>query len=118
MPLRCSTSVVLPAPLGPSSATRSPAVDVQVDAEERLVAVGVGVGEPADVEDGGAHRVARLGQAAGVAARQHREVDPLAALVGADEQRAERPGQHRPVPRGARVEAARAQRGRIRPGRR
>ena len=56
MPLRCSTRVVLPAPLGPSSATRSPAVDVQVDAEERLVAVGVGVGEAADVEDRRAHR--------------------------------------------------------------
>ena len=27
------------------------AVDVQVDAEQRLVAVGVGEGEPADVED-------------------------------------------------------------------
>jgi ABC-type multidrug transport system ATPase subunit len=31
-------------------------VDVQVDAVERLVAVGVGVGESTDVEDGGAHR--------------------------------------------------------------
>ena len=42
MPLRCSTSVVLPAPLGPSRATRSPACDGEVDAEQRLVPVGVG----------------------------------------------------------------------------
>ncbi len=56
IPLRCSTSVVLPAPLGPSRATRSPLVHVQVDAEERLVAVGVGVGEAADLEYGGAHQ--------------------------------------------------------------
>ncbi len=31
-------------------------VDVQVDAEQRLVAVGVGEGEAPDVEDGDAHR--------------------------------------------------------------
>ena len=32
------------------------AVDVEVDAEERLVAVGVGEGEVLDVEHGDAHR--------------------------------------------------------------
>ena len=36
MPLRCSTRVVLPAPLGPSRATRSPALDREIHAEERL----------------------------------------------------------------------------------
>ena len=46
MPLRCSTSVVLPAPLGPSSATRSPRATVQVDAAQRHVPVRVGELEP------------------------------------------------------------------------
>ena len=77
------------------------AVDVQVHAEQRLVAVGVGEGEAADVEDGRHFR----GHPAGVAAAQHREVDALAALVGADEQRARGPGEHRPVLRVARGEA-------------
>ena len=71
-------------------------VDVQVHAEQRLVAVGVGEGEAADVEDGG--HASLPGHPAGVAAAEHREVDALAALVGADEQRARGPGQHRPVP--------------------
>jgi hypothetical protein len=31
-------------------------MDVEVDAEERLVPVGVGVGQAVDVEDEGAHR--------------------------------------------------------------
>ena len=42
MPLRCSTSVVLPAPLGPSTATRSPGSTREVDAVERDAPVGVG----------------------------------------------------------------------------
>ena len=54
--------MVLPAPLGPSSATRSPRVDVQVDAVQGLVAVGVGVGQPADVEDRDAHGSVRPGR--------------------------------------------------------
>ena len=34
--------------------------DVQVDAVQRLVPVGVGERQPADVEDGGAHRLGRV----------------------------------------------------------
>ncbi len=48
--------MVLPAPLGPSSATRSPVCDRQVDAEEGLVPVGVGVGEAGHLEARSAHR--------------------------------------------------------------
>ena len=44
--------MVLPAPFGPEQRDPLAAVHVQVDAEERLVAVGVGEGEAADVEDG------------------------------------------------------------------
>ena len=36
MPLRCSTSVVLPAPFGPEEGDALPAGDRQVDAEQRL----------------------------------------------------------------------------------
>ncbi len=53
-----------------------PQVDVEVDAEERLVPAGVGVGDTAQVEDGDAHpaRTARLtapATAAGARARAH-----------------------------------------------
>ena len=111
IPLRCRTRVVLPAPLGPSSATRSPWCTWRF-AEQGLVAVGVGVGQPAHVGPGCSqrHRQGHRGQGepgqyaglcplrrrrrrtvghrhpAAVAARQHREVDALAALVGPDEQ--------------------------------
>ena len=84
-------------------------VDVQVDAVQRLVAVGVGVRQPCDVEDGDAHGGHSWSSRhrAGVAAGQHREVHPLAALVGADEQRAGGAREDRPVPRVAGGEAAR-----------
>ena len=52
MPLRCSTSVVLPAPLGPEQRDPLALVHVEVDAVQRLVAVGVGVGDALQVEDG------------------------------------------------------------------
>ena len=42
--------VVLPAPFGPSSAKKSPSCDVEVDAAQRLDAVRVGLGQPADGE--------------------------------------------------------------------
>ena len=77
-------------------------VDVQVDPEERLVAVGVGVRQPAHVQHGDGHQRSalvglRVGHRAVVPTGQHREVHPLAALVGADEQRAQRARQDRPV---------------------
>ena len=72
-------------------------VDVEVDAVQRLVAVGVGVGDALQVEDGDAHRT--LGHPPVVAPRQHRQVHALAALVGADEQHARRLGDHRPLAR-------------------
>ena len=50
IPLSWSTSVVLPAPLGPSTATRSPDGHLQVDAGERRAAVGIGEAQPAHVE--------------------------------------------------------------------
>ena len=53
--MRCNASVVLPAPFGPSSATRSPALDAQTDAEQRLVAVRIDVREIADLERGNGH---------------------------------------------------------------
>ena len=59
MPLRCSTSVVLPAPFGPSSATRSPRFDAQVDPVQRLVPVGVGEREAADLAGTAAGRTGR-----------------------------------------------------------
>ena len=43
-------------------------VDVQVDAEQRLVAVGVGVGEAADVEDRDVRHPLVVGHPPGVAA--------------------------------------------------
>ncbi len=51
-PLQCSTTSSSPAPFGPSRATRSPP-DREIDAEQRLVAVGVRVGEAVDPEDRG-----------------------------------------------------------------
>ena len=128
MPLRCRTRVVLPAPFGPSRATRSPRSTREVDAEQRLVAVGVGEGEAAhdqrrevrrvidatvqagDGDGEGAPAAARRrsptargsarsvvddGHRAVVAAAEHRQVHPLAAFVGADEQ-ARRPTARRP----------------------
>ena len=46
----------LAGPVGPEQGDPLATVDVQVDAVERLVAVGVGVGQALDVEDRGAHR--------------------------------------------------------------
>ena len=47
-------AVVLPAPFGPSSAKKSPSLDLEVDALERLDAVRVGLGQLA--KDEGVHR--------------------------------------------------------------
>ncbi len=128
MPFRCMTSVVLPAPLGPSRATRSPSGDREGDPEEGLGAVGVGVGQVADVQRHetnstaeatmgstaamahwvfGALIVREGGHRAGVSPAQHGQVDPLAALVRPDEQRPRRLGQHGRLPEVARGEAAR-----------
>jgi hypothetical protein len=41
--------------VGPEQRHPLSGVDVQVDTEQGLVPVGVGVGESADVEDGGGH---------------------------------------------------------------
>ncbi len=45
------SSVVLPAPLGPTTATSSPASASKLTSRERLE-LAVALGEPADVEDG------------------------------------------------------------------
>ena len=50
MPLRCRTSVVLPAPFGTEDRDPLAGVDVQVDAGERLAAVRVGEAQTLDVE--------------------------------------------------------------------
>ena len=121
MPLSASTSVVLPAPLGPSIATRSPAATSRSTPSRAPVAVGVGgsrgrarrapaasrLHRPGDHGDG--RRQRRPQQAHGprpqrrrrrahrhrarVAPRRHRQVHPLAPLVRAHEQR---PGRRRP----------------------
>ena len=64
--------------VGPEQGDPLARVDVQVDAEQRLVAVGVGVGEAADVEDGGhgslaaASRCSRATASRGAPARRAR----------------------------------------------
>ena len=68
MPLRASTSVVLPAPFGPRMATRSPAIDREVDAAQRLVTVGIGEGEVAHLQRRRGHRCTHHAAAATTAA--------------------------------------------------
>ena len=53
MPQMMLISVVLPAPLGPSSAKISPRLNFKVDAVQRLEAGAVGLGEIGDGDDGG-----------------------------------------------------------------
>ncbi len=52
MPQMMLISVVLPAPLGPSSAKISPAFDVEIDELQGLKARGVGFGDVVDRDDG------------------------------------------------------------------
>ena len=112
--------MVLPAPLGPSTATRSPGATVEVDAVEGDVAVRIRVAQRLDVHrrgrviavthaisrhphrghggqsapaahclgaaGGGAPTDRQLGHLAVEAPREHRQVHPLAAFVGPEEQ--------------------------------
>ena len=134
----------LAGPVRPEQRDPLAARDGQVDAEQRLVSVGVGIGEVAHLEHwlppviahdhaptaatpaerqqqadrpvaGTRRGLAQTGQRAGIAARQHRQVHPLAALVGADEEGAGTVGEDGPVPRVARPRS-RATRGRCASG--
>lgn len=60
MPLRCSTSVVLPAPFGPSSATRSPRWMVKSTPNRACLLVGIGEDETLDVDRSTAHKPTTL----------------------------------------------------------
>ena len=133
-PLRWSISVVLPAPLGPSTATRSPWATVRSRPRSTSRARRVPERQPARLdraahaatasarrharEDGGERavgagqrRARRARRDAGPAARGHRDVDALAARVGAQEQRGRQPPGRGAVEQVAGAVAARGERG-------
>ena len=133
-PLRWSISVVLPAPLGPRIATRSPWATCRSRPASPQTPFGIGEAQAADV-DGAAHAQhphreqgeEQRDEEHGVgpaqheriqprhggrpAARQHREVDPLAALVAAQEHRGRDAPHRRRVQRVPRPVAAGCDRG-------
>ena len=114
-PLRCSRSVLLPAPLGPTRATVSPGMIVRSTPAEREPAVGIAVrtgrahgrtgrGSSASRRRFGRRtRPSAVGHSSRVrivavpAPGDHRGVDPLAALQRAEEQDADQAGEQAPV---------------------